>query len=237
MTIAPFPTTRRSVVIALSSADAAERTRAFDTLVACYWKPLYKFARVAWRRSREDAEDLTQSFFARAFEKESLASYDAAKASFRTFLRLLFERHVNNEWRAAQTIKRGGGAGVHLDFESAEVEVAGELTHTVTPEEYFQREWVRSVFSVAVERLRARCESEGKQVQFAIFECYDLDDDRGVSYRELAVRFGIAETQVTNHLAAMRRRFREIVLDALREVTATDQEFRAEARALLGTSK
>lgn len=236
MSIAPFPTTRRSVVIALASADASERTRAFDTLVACYWKPLYKVARVAWRRTREDAEDLTQSFFARAFEKESLATYDAGKASFRTFLRLLFERHGNNEWRSGQAVKRGGGE-IHLDFESAESEVAGELTHTVTPEEYFQREWVRSVFSVAVDRLRARCESDGKQVQFAIFERYDLDEDRSVSYRELATRFGIPETQVTNYLAAMRRRFREIVLDALREVTATDQEFRAEARALLGTAK
>jgi len=223
-------------VLALASADVAERTRAFDTLVACYWKPLYKFARVAWRRSREDAEDLTQSFFARAFEKESLASYDAAKASFRTFLRLLFERHVNNEWKAGQRIKRGGGE-VHLDFDAAETEVAGELSHSITPEEYFQREWVRSVFAVAIERLRTRCESDGKQVHFAIFEAYDLDDDRGVSYRELATRFDIAETQVTNHLAAMRRRFREIVLDALREVTATEQEFHAESRALLGTSK
>ena len=107
MSLASFPTTRRSVVLALASTDAAERTRAFDTLVACYWKPLYKFARVAWGRSREDAEDLTQSFFARAFEKESLAAYDVAKASFRTFLRLLFERHVNNEWKAGQRIKRG----------------------------------------------------------------------------------------------------------------------------------
>lgn len=223
-------------MLALASDDVAERTRAFGTLVACYWKPLYKFARVAWRRSREDAEDLTQGFFARVFEKESLAAYDVGKASFRTFLRLLFERHANNEWRAGQRVKRGG-AEVHLDFASAELEVAGELAHPVTPEEYFQREWVRSVFAVAVERLRAGCESEGKQVPFAIFEAYDLDDDRGVSYRELAVRFAIAETQVTNYLAAMRRRFREIVLEALREVTATDQEFRAEARALLGTSR
>ncbi len=234
MNIAPFPTTRRSVVLALASTDEAERTRAFDTLVACYWKPLYKFARVAWGRSREDAEDLTQSFFVRAFEKESLASYDLARASFRTFLRLLFERHVNNEWKAGQRIKRGGGE-VHLDFESAEVEVAGELPASVTPEEYFQREWVRSVFAVAVERLREHCQRDGKQVQFAIFEAYDLDDDRGVSYRQLAERFELPESQVTNYLAAMRRRFREVVLEALREVTATEQEFRAEARALLGT--
>ena len=232
MSVAPFPTTRRSVVLALSSADAAERTRAFDTLVACYWKPLYKYARVAWKRTREDAEDLTQSFFTRAFEKESLAAYDAAKASFRTFLRLLFERHVSNEWKAGQRIKRGGGE-VHLDFDAAESEI-GRETATLTPEEFFQREWVRSVFGVAVERLRARCASEGKATQFAVFEAYDLDDDRGVSYRELAVRFDIPESQVTNYLSAMRRRFRETVLDALREVTATEEEFRAESRALLG---
>lgn len=232
MTVAPFPTTRRSVIVALSSDDSAERTRAFDTLVACYWKPLYKYARVAFRRTREDAEDLTQAFFVRAFEKESLASYDAARASFRTFLRLLFDRFASNEWKAEQALKRGGGE-VHLDFESAEAEI-GRDPSTVTPDEYFQKEWVRSVFALAVDRLRASCEEEGKHKHFAVFEAYDLDDDRGVSYRELAVRFDIPETQVTNYLAAMRRRFRETVLDALREVTATEQEFRAEARALLG---
>jgi RNA polymerase sigma factor (sigma-70 family) len=231
MSIAPFPTTRRSVVLALSSSDAAERTRAFDTLVACYWKPLYKYARVAWRRTREDAEDLTQSFFTRAFEKEALAQYDAQKASFRTFLRLLFDRHTSNEWKAGQRLKRGG-AEVHLDFDSAEAEI-GRDTSQRTPEEYFHQEWVRSVFAVAVERLRR----ENKQPHFAIFEAYDLDDDRTVSYRELATRFGIAETQVTNHLAAMRRRFRELVIDALREVTASEAELKSEMRALFGGAR
>lgn len=235
MTVAPFPTTRRSVIVALASGDAAERTRAYDTLVACYWKPLYKYARVAWRRSREDAEDLTQSFFARALEKESLATYNPSKASFRTFLRLLFDRFASNERKAEQAMKRGGGE-VHLDFDAAEAEI-GRESAVVTPEEYFQREWVRSVFALAVDRLRTCCAEEGKQKQFAVFEAYDLDDDRGVSYRELAVRFDIPETQVTNYLAAMRRRFRETVLDALREVTATETELRAEARALLGGSR
>jgi RNA polymerase sigma factor (sigma-70 family) len=231
MSVAPFPTTRRSVVLALSSSDAAERTRAFDTLVACYWKPLYKYARVAWHRTREDAEDLTQSFFARAFEKESLAQYDVHKASFRTFLRLLFDHHTANEWKAGQRLKRGG-AEVHLDFASAEAEI-GRESAPLNPEEYFQQEWVRSVFAVAVERLRL----ENKQPHFAIFEAYDLDGDRDVSYRELATQFGIAETQVTNHLAAMRRRFRELVIDALREVTASEAELRSEMRALFGGSR
>jgi RNA polymerase sigma factor (sigma-70 family) len=229
MTVAPFPTTRRSVVLALASDDVAARTRAFDTLVALYWKPLYKYARVAWRRTREDAEDLTQSFFVRAFEKESLATYDASKASFRTFLRLLFDRSISNEQKASARIKRGGGE-VHLDFDAAEAEIGRDGSRGATPEEYFQAEWVRSVFGVAVERLRERCDA----TDFELFEAYDLDDDRTLTYRDLATRFGFAETTVTNHLAATRRRFREIVLDTLREVTATDAEFRAEAKSLLG---
>jgi RNA polymerase sigma factor (sigma-70 family) len=231
MTVAPFPTTRRSVIVALASADAAERSRAFGTLVACYWKPLYKYARVAWRRSREDAEDLTQSFFVRALEKESLATYDAAKASFRTFLRLLFDRFASNEWKAEHAIKRGGGE-VHLDFQSAEEEISRESA-AATPEEYFQREWVRSVFAHAVTHLSERC----SETQFAIFQAYDLDGDRTISYRDLAQKLGISETKVTNDLAAARRRFREIVLDTLREVTVSEAEFRAESRALFGARR
>src|SRR6266516_1558374 len=96
-----FPTTRRSIVLALRSDDAGERTRAFDTLVAIYWKPLYKLARMTWGRSPEDAEDLTEAFFARALERESLAGFDAHQAAFRTYLRVQFERHASNENRAA----------------------------------------------------------------------------------------------------------------------------------------
>src|ERR1044072_952040 len=118
-----FPTTRRSIVLALASDDSAERTRAFDALVAIYWKPLYKYARFAHQRAAADAEDVTQSFLAKAFERNSLATSDAGKASFRTFLRLLFDRHIANELKSATRQKRGGDQA-HLDFASAEAEVA-----------------------------------------------------------------------------------------------------------------
>jgi len=223
-----FPTTRRSVVQALRSDDQQERTRAFGTLVAIYWKPLYKFARITWRRSPEDAEDLTQAFFARVFERESLAGFDARKAAFRTYLRTLFERHAANESRSASRMKRGGGSTrLDIDEAEAELQIAGD---SASPEDLFYRDWVRSVFAVAVERLRETISNE----QFAVFEAYDLSDDRTISYRELATRLGIRETTVTNHLSAARRKFREAVLETLREATATEEEFRTEARALLG---
>jgi RNA polymerase sigma factor (sigma-70 family) len=223
-----FPTTRRSVVLSLASDDAVERTRAFDTLVALYWKPLYKYARLAWNRSPEDCEDLTQSFFARVLENDALNGYDASKAGFRTFLRMLFDRHSANEAKASQRLKRGGGS-ISVDFDLAEAELDRDRT-SGTPEDLFQREWVRSVFTLAVERLRESITA----TDFALFEAYDLDDDRAVSYRELAQRYDISETTVTNRLAAARRKFRQFVLDTLREATASEQEYRAEARALLG---
>jgi RNA polymerase sigma factor (sigma-70 family) len=221
-----FPTTRRSVVEALASADADERSRAFDALASIYWRPLYKYARIAHQRG--DAEDRTQSFLTHVLEKNALASYDAAKASFRTFLRLLFDRHLANELKAEQRLKRGGGAAT-LPFDDAEAELAREHDRGGSPEEYFQREWARSVFTVAVERLRGGARDD----DFALFQACDLDD-AGASYRELAARFGMSETTVTNRLAAMRRKFREHVLDVLRDATASEREFRSEVRALLG---
>jgi len=233
-----FPTTRRSVVVALASFDPEERVRAFDTLVALYWRPVYKYLRIQGRRSAEDAEDLTSGFFARAFEKQSLATYDPTKASFRGFLRMLLDRYASNEDKHARRQKRGGGE-TRLDFDAVEAELsreggAGAAAAAADPEEYFHREWVRSVFALSVERLRASCAAAGRDADFALFEAYDLEPEDGVTYRGLADRLGIPQTSVTNRLAAARRRFREIVLATLREATANEREFRAEARAVLG---
>jgi RNA polymerase sigma factor (sigma-70 family) len=212
-----FPTTRGSVVAALASDDDAERSRAFDTLTRIYWTPLFKYARTAHRR--EDADDLTQAFLALAFERESLAQYDGEKASFRTFLRMLFDRFISNDARAASRLKRGGDL-VRVEF--------GDEAGGPDPEELFRREWVRSVFEMAIDRLRAAVDP----MTFSIFEAYDIA--AGVSYRDLAARHGINATTVTNRLASARRTFRETVLVILREITASDREFRSEARAVLG---
>jgi DNA-directed RNA polymerase specialized sigma24 family protein len=218
-------TTRRSIVLALASDDVSERARAFDTLVAIYWKPLYKYVRVAHGHDASAAEQETQSFLASAFGKNSLAAYDAEKASFRTFLRLLFDTHIANGRKALPRLKPGGGAA-HLDFTAAEAEIVREHDR----DDFFRREWVRSIFELAVERLR----ESSRAGDFVLFEAYDLDDIARASYGELAARFDLSESVVTNRLAAIRRQFRLVVLEVLREATASDHEFREEARALLG---
>lgn len=229
-----FPATRLSVVESLRSSDAEVRSRACERLIALYWKPLYKYARIKWHRSADDAEDLIQGFFAIVLERETLASFDPARASLRTFLRLLVDRYASNQLKAAGRVKRGGGA-VPLDFAAAEAELARAASGSPDPEQVLHREWVRALFGDCVVRLRDELAGAGRSVQFRVFEAMDLDDgDPRPSYRELATRLGVTESKITNDLAAARRRFRVLVLDTLREVTASEDEFRAEARAVLG---
>jgi RNA polymerase sigma factor (sigma-70 family) len=214
-----FPVTNHSAVVAARSDDEIIRRRAFDTILNSYWKPVYKYVRLKWQASNEDAKDLTQGFFANAFEKNHFASYDAAKASFQTFLRTCLDGFVANERKAGQRLKRGGDMDHYrLDFAAAEDELAAHATaSTLTPEEFFHREWVRSMFTMAVEAFRERCIESGRLVHFQIFERYDLNDDN-VSYASLANEFGLDVSTVNNYLAAARRDFRRIVLEKMRDV-------------------
>ncbi len=229
-----FPATRASVVDSLRCASPNERRQAGERLIAIYWKPLYKYVRIRWPRSNEDAKDLIQEFFAIALERDTLASFDASKATFRTFLRLLLDRHAANEIKSARRIKRGGDR-VALDFDEAEAELSRIAGNGDNPEELLRHEWVRSLFAASVDRLRAELFDSGREQQFRVFESFDLADATPrPTYREIAVSLGITESTVTNNLSAARRRFRAIVLETLREMTASEEEFRAEARAVLG---
>jgi RNA polymerase sigma-70 factor (ECF subfamily) len=230
-----FPLTRHSVVEAAQGRDPAQRGRAMDALTKSYWRPVYKYVRLRWHVEREDAEDFTQDFFSRLLEKDFLDSYDPAKGKLRTFLRTCIDRLFMNQLRDAHRQKRGQAAlHVSLDFEEAEHELAAS-TQTGSPEDYFEKEWVRTLFALAVERLRVQCQSAGKTTQFAVFERYDLgDEDTRPSYSALAEEFRIAATDVTNYLAFARREFRRCVLIQLRDMTGNDDEFQREARSLLG---
>src|SRR5215510_15176063 len=187
-----FPPTRWSVVIAARSDDSAERARALDVLFAAYWKPVYKYIRLKFSRPPDDARDLTQGFFAELLERDLLSRFDPGKSRLRTYIRLCADSFVLNEIKHAGRQKRGGDA-VHLalDFSAAENELDKQ---TIDPasiaspekfEEFFEKEWIRSLFSSAVEDLQQFCSSRGKQSAFALFESYDLADD-DISYAQLA---------------------------------------------------
>jgi len=216
-----FPTTEVSL---LEAASAGLPGEALGRVIALYWKPVYKYIRFRFGKDNEDAKDLTQSFFAAALQREFFARFDPVKASFRTYLRMAVERFAASQHAAANRQKRGG----KVEFEPVEEQAAT----AESPEQVFEREWQRQLFSVALDDLRAHCDTSGRQLHFQIFEAYDLAEGGRPSYAALAARHSIAETAVTNHLAWVRRMLRSFVAERLRGVTSGEQELRKEMRSL-----
>lgn len=214
-----FPSTRTSL---LDAAAAGLPGEALERIIALYWKPVYRFIRLKFRKNNEDAKDLTQSFFAAALQRDFIGRFDPAKASFRTYLRMAVERFAAGQHAAANRQKRGGD----VEFEPVEEQAAT----TESPEEIFEREWQRQLFVLALDELRTHCEECGKQLQLRIFEAYDLADGEHPSYAELAVRHGIPETSVTNHLAWARRILRTFVTERIRGTTSGPREQHEEMR-------
>ena len=231
-----FPATRHSILQRIRAGGDEVRRHAFGDLVHGYWKPLYTHLRLTWRLEPEDAQDTTQAFFADAYEKKRLERFDPAKARFRTFVRLCADRFVQHRREAASRAKRGSGVRIaSLDFESAEREAADRLASpALDPEALFHQEFVRALFERAVRSVREEFEAGGNRLPFAVFERYDLAPRGGESYATLATEFDVTTAQVTNALALARRRFREHAVAGLRCLSATDDEFRRDAREIFG---
>jgi RNA polymerase sigma factor (sigma-70 family) len=222
---AKFPDTRQSAILAARSPDRGRRNISHEAIVSGYWKPVYHYIRIKYGRSNEDAKDLTQSFFTLAIDKNFAAGYDPSKSAFRTYLRTCLDRFLSNRHKYEGRLKRSAPL-LPLD---------DDVPGSESPEECFQREWTRTMFARAVDLLRERVTAEGKPLYFEVFERYDLAEPRP-TYEQLARDLGVTAATVTNYLAAARRQFRAIVLDELHGLTASDLEFRREARLLLGGS-
>ena|SRR5437879_4464706 len=236
-----FPLTRRSVIEAARSIDAEERERALETLCEAYWKPVYKYVRWRWNRQPEAAQDLTQGFFAELLERGLLDKFDANKSRLRTYLRVCVDSFVMNEDKAGRRLKRGGNVlHVALDFTAAEEEFGAtvidpaQIASPDSLEAFFEKEWIRSLFALAIEDLRALCDHRERARTYRMFESYDLDGNDKISYEQLAREYGIPVSDVTNALAWARREFRKIALERLRELCGSEIEFQREARAAFG---
>lgn len=225
-----FPSTRHSLFEAVATAGKLPGD-GLDQVIAIYWKPVYKYIRFKWRKSNEEAKDLTQSFFASALERDFFQQFDPSKAAFRTYLRMALDRFAANEHAARARRKRGGGVSITaLDSEDSD---APALADTETPEAIFHREWQRQLFALAIEDLRTHCEHSRKQLQFRLFAAYDLAEAERPDYAGLAQREGISVTSLTNHLAWSRRMLRTFLTGRLRGVTSGDREMSDEMRLLL----
>src|SRR5437660_1933757 len=157
-----FATTHWSVVIAAGQEDSVPAQRALETLCRGYWYPIYVYVR---RKGYgpEDAQDLTQEFFAQLISKEHLQLADRNKGKFRTFLLAMLDYFLAREWSRAHRQKRGGQFRfVSLDQQTPEERYRLEPADSDTPEKKFAREWALAVLKRAMDALERELKANGK---------------------------------------------------------------------------
>ncbi|HYF00142.1 MAG TPA: sigma-70 family RNA polymerase sigma factor, partial [Planctomycetota bacterium] len=170
-TAAEFPRTPVSRLARLQDGDARRRQH-LEKLCELYWRPVYAFIRRLGSADRDKAEDLTQDFFAWAFERDLLLKFDPACGNFRAFLKAVLRNFVREDHRRATADKRGGS----VRFVSAEAAEAVAVPADLPPEEAFDRQWVHDVLEQAVRQLERELEAQGRGAWFQALRLYDLED-------------------------------------------------------------
>src|SRR5712691_13320605 len=175
-----FRTTHWSVVLAAKRLDSPERMTALTSLCQAYWYPLYAFVR-RQGRDRHQAEDLTQDFFVRLLEKNTLASVQPEHGRFRSFLLASLKNFLANDWDRAHTAKRGGGYSIiSWHDQSGEDRYLREPSHDSTPEKLFEQSWALALIQIVLEQLQKEYADAGKaQLMEAIHACLSEDEGSG----------------------------------------------------------
>jgi RNA polymerase sigma factor (sigma-70 family) len=228
-----FATTRWSVVIAAgadtSSSDADE---ALATLCETYWFPLYGYLRNRGHGA-EDAQDLTQAFFARLLEKHAISQADPARGRFRSFLLASLKHFAANERERGRAGKRGGGIpAISLGVADAEGRYQLEASSNETPERIFDRRWASTLLARALTRLEADTSEEGRRQWFEALRIYLTGDQPELTYAETAARLGMSEGAVKVAVHRLRRKFRDLVRDEIAQTVAAPEDIDDELRHL-----
>lgn len=230
-----FATTQWQLVRSASVDQPAEARAALAELCERYWYPLYSFVR---RRGheREEAADLTQAFFVKLLEGQTLAQVDPARGRFRGFLLASMSHFIANHWRAEKAQKRGGGklVSLELNFDDGETRYRQEPAHDETPERIFARRWALTILRQAMESLQAELVAAGKERQFEVLRGY-LDDSTTASYQQASASLGISEVAVRVAVHRLREKYRRHLRAQVAQTVDSEQEIDRELQELLSS--
>jgi RNA polymerase sigma-70 factor (ECF subfamily) len=219
-----FATTRWSLVSAAAGENRDAARAALAELCELYWYPLYAFVR-RQRHGADAASDLTQGFFARFIELESLRTARQDRGRFRSYLLGAVKHFIANEHQRAIAQKRGGGAKV-LSFDpgDAESRYQREPSHDLTPEHVFERRWALLLIERTLENLAAEMQARGKSKEFARLRPFLVEEASDDSYRAAGGDLGMSEGAVKVLIHRLRRRFRDHLRGAIAETVASPED-------------
>lgn len=217
-----------------AQSDEASRTRArtaLEQLCRTYWYPLYAFVRNRGY-SAFDAQDLTQSFFARFIATDGFASADRERGRFRTYLLGAMKHFLANEWHRARSQKRGGGVPLlEWDALDPETRYALEPQQSGDPDAGFDREWALEMTAHAMENLRAESAASGKGELFKALKGSLVGEE--APRNDTAARLGMTEGAVKVAVHRLRQRYRALLRAIISETVSDQSDIDDELRYLV----
>ena len=227
-----FVSTRWTVVLAAGQTEntEGEAHRALSELCRVYWRPLYLFLRRGGF-APDDAQDLTQGFFAHLIEARVYARADREKGRFRSFLLGALKHFVAHARAHDRTQKRGGGMPLApLDTAAiAEADAQAVGNHSWSAEQAFEREWAETLLRQALDRLAEECALAGKAELFEKLNSHlSTTSQTAVPYDTLSLRLGRPAATLRSDVARLRSRYRAILREEVAGTVADGTEVDAE---------
>jgi len=222
-----FHTTHWSVVL---QGASGESSTALENLCRVYWYPLYAFVRRKGY-THEQAQDLTQAFFAKLLEKNQLSLADPERGRFRTFLLRAFENFLRSEHRDATAQKRGGGRQiVSWDADLAAERYSSDCTDGTSPTVLFERQWAAVLLESVLGNLKQEFSQGGKAELFDQLEPHLWGDDTSVPYPRIGEALNMTTVSVRVTVHRLRRRFHDLlraqIVNTVESVDDVEDELR-----------
>lgn len=228
-----FATTHWSVVLAAGEGGTELSRHALEVLCRAYWYPIYVYVR---RKGHgpDDAQDLTQEFFAQLIAKQQLRRADRNRGKFRSFLLATLHYFLAREWSRAHRQKRGGEYQfVSLDQQMPEEQYQLEPADGDPPETKFERQWALTVLKHTMNALEKECAATGKAGLFHAAKHLLSGERDGASYAGIGERLSMTESAVRVAVHRLRHRYGELLRAEIAQTVGADEDVEEELRCLL----
>jgi len=227
-----FTTTHWSVVLQAQGESPAAKA-ALEKLCRTYWKPLYAFVR-RQGVGPEEAEDLTQGFFALLLERRDLDAVRKEKGRLRSYLLTSLKHFLASEQRRAMAAKRGKGQQlVRLEELSANERVEMEVASPLSADQLYERRWALTLMEQVLKRLRDEYRTAGNASLFDSLKQLLPDEPGAPSRAEIAARLGMTENAIRQAFHRFRHRYQELLREEIAHTVAIASDIEDELRYLI----
>ena len=227
-----FTTTHWSVVLEAQSESPAAQ-EALEKLCRKYWRPIYSFVR-RQGAATEDAEDLTQGFFALLLERKNLNTVRKEKGRLRSYLLASVKNFLADEARHAMAVKRGKGQRLIPLEETRECErIDVERSDRLTADQVYERHWAFTVLEQVMARLREEYRSAGNLRFFDQMKKMLLDEPDRPSQAQVASEFDMTENAVKQAFYRFRQRYQTLLREEISHTVAMPSDIEDELRHLI----